>query len=132
LYERRGKQSDRLDLALDPDDRDVFADPIGFGKNDCQPGHDVAENPLGRQRYARAGNAQSGNERQQLDSEVLQGHDCEQGQDRQARHAREQHSHRGFEFQSMQGSCSDTSRTSGIVVLRPAKWKLHSADPCGR
>src|SRR6185312_14490254 len=75
--ERGAEEGDVLHRALLARHRDEVADLEGTRHHDRQPRDTVAENALHRERYPGAGDAETGNERQQLHAQVLQRHDRE-------------------------------------------------------
>ena len=102
VQQRRAEEGNGLDRALDACDGDVFAHPERLGEDDRQPGNHVAEHALGGERHAGAGDAEPGDQRQQLHAEVLQRHDDEEQEARRPGDAGEQQAHGGFELQALQ------------------------------
>ena len=102
VAEDGGEEVDRFDLALDADDRDVLPNAERPGKYDRKARHQIAEHALHCQRNAGARHTQARNQRQELDAEILQRHDKEQGQYQEAHEAHEQQPYRRLEMELAQ------------------------------
>jgi hypothetical protein len=108
------KQRDALYCSFLSDDADVLTYTEGFSEDDGEAGEQIGQQALHGECHASTRDAQAGHQRQQLDSEVLQGHDDEQHRNRRTRHAYYQAAHRRFHlqvkeraFQALRGPSSD-------------------------
>src|SRR5437899_12629339 len=93
-----GEQLDAGDLAVDAGNFDVFADAKWLGEDDGQTGHDVAEHALHRQPNADATYANTGNQRRDLDANLVEHHHKNQPHDRQADQTHEEQADRRFDM----------------------------------
>ena len=97
VAQRSAEQGDGLHRSFHPDNRNVFAYPVRFREYDGQARHDVAQYALGRESDARPRHAETGQQGQQFDAEILQRHHDEQPEHEDAREAGQQLANGGFE-----------------------------------
>ncbi len=102
MAQRGAGHGDLEHRAFFPGDRDIVADAKRARKDDGEAGDHVAEHALHGERDTRAGDAESRDQRQQLDAEILQRHDGEQREHQQAHGALDQRAHRRVELKARQ------------------------------
>ena len=104
---------DVLHLAVDVGDVDVFADAVGLGENDGQPGDEIAEDALQGEADANARHADAGDERGDGNAKLVQDHD-------------ECHHHHG------EPDDADEERLDGRLQLMPVQpAPKQVAEPAG-
>src|SRR5262245_42680130 len=98
---------------MDAEQLDVLADLEGFGEDDGQPGKQVAEHPLHGEAEPDARHTEEGDDRRDLNSQLVQRHDYGQGEDQELDGPYDQLADRGI----------------GNALLQPASRE--PADPAG-
>lgn len=99
VTENGREQFDGFHPTLDADHGDVFAHAKRFGENNGEPGDQIAEHSLHRQRHAGAGDAETGDQWQEFHAELIQRHEQKYAEDEDPDHAQQQQSHRRLQVQ---------------------------------
>ena len=124
-----GGQLDRGHVALDAVHLDVLADPEGLGEDDGQPGHDVAQHALQREADADARHADAGDERRDLEAELVERHHERHDQDHDADHAHEEDPHGRLHLLLLEAlvrqppSHRATRKPTARITSAPRTWK---------
>ena len=90
------EQFDGLHLSADADDLDEFADSKRFCENNCQPGHQIAQDALHGEANAHAGHADAGNHRSNRHAKFVQGQNDRQPENQQPDHPHRKNANRRF------------------------------------
>src|SRR5262249_6644922 len=113
MHEGGREQLDLGDIAANVQELDIFADTVWLGEDDREPRHEIAEHALQGDADSEPGHADAGDQRRDLEAELVEPHHGREQHDDDLEDADDQQSHGRLHRLLLQSSIHELADPSG-------------------